>query len=93
MLAALRFVSVLVLAIILSAQSRAAHIRRDAAPITLPFARRVNATGAAKLLQIDQARAKALKSGQMGASAFKQSAVFNVPASNQAVEYTTTVRT
>lgn len=91
MLAALRFVSVFVLAVILSAQSRAAHIRRDAAPITLPFARRVNATGAAKLLQIDQARAKALKSG-MGASAFKQSAVFNVPASNQAVEYTTAVR-
>ncbi|RPD60576.1 acid protease [Lentinus tigrinus ALCF2SS1-7] len=91
MLASLRLVSALVLAVVLSTSSDALHIRRDAAPITLPFARRVNATGAAKLLKIDQARAKTLKSRSMGASAFKQSAVFNVPASNQAVEYTTTV--
>ncbi|KAI0703856.1 family A1 protease [Cerioporus squamosus] len=92
MLASLRLLSALVLAVTLSAYSDALLVRREAAPITLPFARRVNATGAAKLLKIDQARAKALKSrAKLGPSLIKQSAISNVPASNQAVDYTTTI--
>ncbi|TFK89412.1 acid protease [Polyporus arcularius HHB13444] len=92
MLAGLRLLSALVLAVALSSQADALFVRRDAAPITLPFARRVNATGAAKLLKIDQARAKALKSrAKTGTPSSRLSAISNVPASNQAVDYTTTV--
>ncbi len=93
MLAGLRLLSALVLAVALSSQADALFVRRDAAPITLPFARRVNATGAAKLLKIDQARAKALKSrAKAGTPNSRLTAISNVPASNQAVDYTTTVR-
>lgn len=69
-------------------------VRRDAAPVTLPFVRRVNTTGVANILQRDQARAKMFKgrAASKSSSAFQQAAsVFDAPATNQAVDYTTTV--
>ncbi|KAI9070295.1 acid protease [Trametes sanguinea] len=67
-------------------------------PVTLPIARRINATSAPDLLKIDQARAKVLK--QQGLAAGKGSAslrktakdaVFNLPVTNGAVDYTASV--
>ncbi|KAI9070304.1 family A1 protease [Trametes sanguinea] len=87
----LRFVSAALVALCVSLASgpaNALHIRRDASPVTLPFARRFNATGAAKLLQIDQARAKAFKNRNVRATP-DVGAPFNVPAANQAVDYVT----
>ena len=67
-------------------------LRRDALPVTLPFARRLNMTGTAKLLELDQARAKFLKTrANAQPGVFQQGAIFNAPATNQAVDYTTTV--
>ena len=70
--------------------------------VTLPMARRFNSTGASNVLKFDQARAKAFKTrgattgtraGSAGALTFRQAAVFDAPATNQAVDYTTTVST
>ncbi|KAI9070297.1 acid protease [Trametes sanguinea] len=67
-------------------------------PVTLPIARRINATSAPDLLKIDQARAKVLK--QQGLAAGKGSAsvrktaidaIFNFPVTNGAVDYTASV--
>ncbi|KAI0752478.1 family A1 protease [Daedaleopsis nitida] len=72
--------------------AEALHIRRDSVPVTLPFVRRLNTTGISKLLDIDQARAKTLKArASKGPSALQQNAIFDAPATNQAVDYTTTV--
>ena len=88
MLAGIRLISAGLLSLALSAD--AGLIRRDAVPVTIPFVRRMNLTGTAKIIELDQARAKTLKS--RANSGFKQTAVFDVPATNQAVDYTTTVR-
>ncbi|KAI0752481.1 family A1 protease [Daedaleopsis nitida] len=70
----------------------ALHIRRDSVPVTLPFVRRVNMTGTAKLLEIDQARAKALKTRESkNSGVLQKNAVINVPITNQAVSYVATV--
>ncbi|KAL7284881.1 LOW QUALITY PROTEIN: hypothetical protein ACG7TL_002195 [Trametes sanguinea] len=67
-------------------------------PVTLSVARRINATSAPELLKIDQARAKLLK--QQGLAAGKGSAslrktakdaIFNLPVTNGAVDYTASV--
>ncbi|KAL4253204.1 peptidase A1 family protein [Abortiporus biennis] len=69
------------------------HVR-DKSPVTLPFARRLNTTGTANLLKIDQARALALKNHAnvkpQPKSKFQTaaSAAFGLPSDNQAVEYT-----
>ena len=101
MLAGLRLISALLATLSLALSARAGLVRRDALPVTLPFARRLNLTGTSKLLEIDQARAKAFKTrgattgtgtgGSAGALTFRQAAVFDAPATNQAVDYTTTV--
>ncbi|KAL7284877.1 hypothetical protein ACG7TL_002191 [Trametes sanguinea] len=93
MFTGLRFVSAAFVALYYSlafVPANALHIRRDASPVTLPFARRFNATGATKLLQIDQARAKAFKNRNARATP-DVGAPFNVPAANQAVDYVTNV--
>ncbi|TBU57604.1 family A1 protease [Dichomitus squalens] len=87
MLAGLRLISAALLPLALTVD--AGLIRRDAVPVTIPFARRLNFTGTAKLIELDQARAKTLKA--RANSGFKQTAVFDAPATNQAVDYTTTV--
>ncbi|KAI1786242.1 family A1 protease [Ganoderma leucocontextum] len=90
MLAGLRLISAGLLSLALSAD--AGLMRRDSLPVTLPFARRLNLTGTSKILELDQARAKALKARANGSpGGFKQTALFDVPATNQAVDYTTTV--
>ena len=68
-----------------------ALVVRDA-PISIPLARRFNATGAKNILAADQARAKFLKSG--GRSVHKPAAgTGDVPVTNGAVTYTAAVRT
>ncbi|KAH9934585.1 family A1 protease [Epithele typhae] len=89
MLAA-RLVSFILAAVAFS-NADALHIRRDSAPMSLPFVRRVNTTGVPSIIQHDQARAKVLKANRAETRGFQQAAVFNVPATNQAVDYTTTV--
>ena len=65
-----------------------AHIvRRDATPITLPFAKRVNTTGTAKLLEIDQARARTLRARAEG----EYHPGSTIPATNVVVTYVTKV--
>lgn len=67
--------------------SPAVTIRKS--PITLPFARRINATSVRDLLKIDQARAKAIKNRPQVQPQIKpgSAAAFGVPATNQAVDY------
>lgn len=90
MLAALQLISTVLLSLALSAD--AGLIKRDSLPVTLPFARRFNLTGTSKILEIDQARAKALKTrASSSPGTLQQNAIFNAPAANQAVDYTTTV--
>ena len=90
MFSGLRLASIALVAFALSAD--ALHIRRDAGPIKLPFVRRMNTTGISKLLQMDQARAKALKvRGNKNPGVFQHDAIFEVPATNQVVEFVTTV--
>ncbi|KAI0672030.1 family A1 protease [Trametes maxima] len=67
-------------------------VRKDASPVTLPFARRLNVTGTGKLLELDRARAKGLKSStKLSTNAIQAGIPVNDPASNQAVDYVTTV--
>ncbi|EIW52038.1 family A1 protease [Trametes versicolor FP-101664 SS1] len=95
MLAGLRLVSAALAALALSfaiAPGTAVHIRNNASPVTVPFARRVNATGIAKLLEVDRARAKSFKTGtRAAATPFQQNAAADVPVTNQAVDYVMTV--
>lgn len=89
MLAGLRVVSALLAFAVLA---DAMLIRKDAAPFTLPFVRRMNMTGTAKLLELDQARAKMLKARANGnQGVFQQGAMIQVPATNQIVDYAATV--
>ncbi|THH17739.1 hypothetical protein EUX98_g9068 [Antrodiella citrinella] len=70
-------------------------VQRNKPLITVPIARRVNATSARDLLKIDQARAKAFKNkpaaqphhGTVSAAA----ATFGIPITNEAVNYAMTV--
>ena len=70
--------------------------RRTKNPISIPIARRVNATSAKDLLKFDQARAKAFKNRpsvqphQKTVSAAE--AAFGVPVTNQAVDYAMSAR-
>jgi hypothetical protein len=62
-------------------------------PITIPLARRFNVTGSSKILELDQARAKFLKSGKRTVHTNKATsdATVPVPVTNGAVTYTATV--
>lgn len=65
-------------------------------PVTLPLARHFNFTGTKTLLERDQARAKAFKSGTKvkpnAAAASASASSFPVPVVNGAVTYTAEVR-
>ncbi|KAH9903125.1 family A1 protease [Cubamyces lactineus] len=97
MLTELRFVSMALVALALSLTGPCAalHVRRDASPVTLPFARRLNMTGTTKLLEIDQARVKTLRNRTPAERASHADVLalgaVDVPATNQAVSYVTTV--
>ena len=92
MLSGLRLASVFLGVLALGLYSDAAVVRRES-PVTLQFARRFNFTGSSKILELDQARAKALKARALAQPGhFSRAAITNVPATNQAVEYTATVR-
>ncbi|KAI0708411.1 acid protease [Earliella scabrosa] len=82
----------LVLAVGLSLPSEALVTRKTASPVTLPFARRLNFTGAANILQIDQARAKGLREHATAKPGkFTKTPIISTPATNQAVDYVATV--
>ena len=73
--------------------SHALVIRQQQSPVTIPFARRMNFTGAANIVDQDRARSKALreKAYQNIVSA-QEASIFDVPAENQAVSYIASVR-
>ncbi|KAI0323487.1 acid protease [Cubamyces sp. BRFM 1775] len=96
MLTKFHFVSaaLVALALSLTAPCDALHVRRDASPVALPFARRLNMTGTMKLLELDQTRVKALRNRTPAARASHADVLVlgavDVPATNQAVSYVTT---
>ncbi|KAI0694704.1 acid protease [Earliella scabrosa] len=83
--------STIVLALALALCAQGMVVRQDIMHITLPLARRLNTTGTAKLLEQDQARAKALVERTLADPAKFQNAPTNVPATNVAVGYITSV--
>ena len=88
MLAGPRLTSIALLSLALSAS--AGVITRTTSPVTLALTKQYNLTETSKILQIDQARAKALIARVKGREK-AQAAPFNVPAANQAAYYSTTV--
>ena len=69
-----------------------AVVIRNSSPVTLPFARRLNFTGAANLVQHDQARAKALKArATTSTSKFPKAPIINDPVTNGVVDYVANV--
>ncbi len=90
MLPGLRLTSSVLLSLALSAS--AGLISHNASPVTLSLTKQFNLTGASKILEIDQARAKALKAHATAkTSRAQQGQPFSVPAFNQAFYYSTTV--
>ncbi|KAK7680347.1 hypothetical protein QCA50_016587 [Cerrena zonata] len=82
-----QWVALTVLFVSTALASPAVTIRKS--PVTLPFARRINATSVRDLLKIDQARAKAFKNRPQVQQRITpaSAAAFGVPATNQAVDY------
>ncbi|CDO77369.1 hypothetical protein BN946_scf184787.g18 [Trametes cinnabarina] len=85
-----------VLSVAAAAAAKPVVVRKS--PVTLPIARRLNVTSAPELLKIDQARAKVLKEQGLargkGAGSLRkaaQDAIFNLPVTNGAVDYTASV--
>lgn len=63
-------------------------------PVTLPVARRFNFTGSANIREIDQARAKTLKSRtRTNPKDVSKASLVNVPVTNTVVTYTAEVNT
>ncbi|KAI9070303.1 acid protease [Trametes sanguinea] len=93
MLAGLRIAPVLLCVLALGfSQPGESLVVRNASPVTLPIARRLNVTGAANLVRLDQARAKAFKSRSKTAAGKVQRAdIFNTPITNEAVDYVASV--
>ncbi|KAI0672026.1 family A1 protease [Trametes maxima] len=94
MIAGFRLASVAValLAFISADSAHALFLRRDVSPVTLPFARRLNITGTAKLLEVDQARARTLKGrAKIANRHYARSSAADVLATNELVDYVTTV--
>ncbi|EMD36918.1 hypothetical protein CERSUDRAFT_137265 [Gelatoporia subvermispora B] len=61
----------------------------SSSPVSLPFARRVNTTGVSNMVQLDKARAQALRAKAEGGSG--STGVFNDLGDSQAVNYVVTV--
>ena len=69
-----------------------AVVIRNSSPVTLPFARRLNFTGTANLVQHDQGRAKALKArATTSTSKFPKAPIINDPVTNGVVDYVANV--
>lgn len=73
-------------------------IVRDKSPVTIPFVRRFNFTGASTLAQMDRVRAQSFMCGCRGtcnsdefAAKTAAAGIFDVSATNGAVEYTVSV--
>lgn len=82
------FVALLTLALAVAANP---IVVRDST-ITIPFAKQVNLTGSATLVQLDQARAKALKEhGSAKSSGKFVVAAASVPVTNTGVSYIASV--
>ena len=82
----LRLISAVLLSLTLSAS--AGVIRHSTSPVTLALTKQFNLTGGSKILEIDQARAKALKARTRLS---QQAGPYNIPLGNQAVFYSTPV--
>lgn len=91
MLSGLRLATVFLGVVALGLSSEALAVRKPS-PVTLPFARRFNSTGATKILEHDQARAKTLKARALAKPGqFSRRIIDNDPVTNQAVDYVATV--
>ena len=69
-------------------------VERSPSTIALPFVRRMNTTGFKNLLQIDQARAKALKArakGSRSSAPFLMAPSDELPAVDEVVDYVASV--
>ncbi|KAI0649630.1 acid protease [Trametes meyenii] len=85
--------AVALLAFIYADSVHALFLRRDASPVNLPFARRLDISGTAKLLEADQARARAFhRRAKMANRQRARSSAANVLATNELVDYVTTVK-
>ncbi|RPD60577.1 acid protease [Lentinus tigrinus ALCF2SS1-7] len=83
------FLAVVVIALTLPGE---AVVIRNSSPVTLPFARRLNFTGAANLVKHDQARAKALKTrATTSPGTFPKAPIVNDPVTNGVVDYVANV--
>ncbi|KAJ8474569.1 hypothetical protein ONZ51_g7129 [Trametes cubensis] len=93
MLAGLRLASALLCVLALGLpRTSDALVVRNSSPVTLPIARRLNVTGAANIVQLDQARAKALKARpQAQGTKPSLASVISAPVTNEAVDYVATV--
>ncbi|KAM5546222.1 hypothetical protein V8D89_000348 [Ganoderma adspersum] len=91
MLSGLRLATVFLGVVALGLFSEALVVRKPS-PVTLPFARRFNSTGATKILEHDQARAKVLKARALAKPGqLSRRIIDNDPVTNQAVDYVATV--
>ncbi|KAI0760884.1 acid protease [Trametes elegans] len=69
-----------------------AVVVHDSSRVTLQVARRLNVTGAANILEIDKARARALKErAKARTGKISRATIIDVPVANQAVDYVATV--
>ncbi|KAI8989240.1 acid protease [Trametes punicea] len=93
MRAGLRLASAFLCIVVLGSQHTSnGLVVQNKSPVTLPIARRLNVTGATNIVKLDQARAKALKTRpQTHAGKARRTDIFNVPATNEAVDYVATV--
>jgi hypothetical protein len=85
--------SQLFIAVYLALYAAASPLTVRTSPVTIPLARRFNITGSKNVLELDQARARFLKSGvaQKGPKTASSAAAVPVPITNGAVTYTAAV--
>ena len=85
--------SQLFIAVYLALYAAASPLAVRNSPVSIPLARRFNITASKNVLELDQARAKFLKSGaaQKGSKAASSVAAVPVPVTNGVVTYTTAV--
>ena len=84
-----RFSALFALCAVVTAASASPFVVRDT-PVTLPLARRFNVTGSAKIVELDRARAQALKDVGLASGRSKRS-VPSVMAVNEQTHYTVLV--
>ncbi|KAM5546221.1 hypothetical protein V8D89_000347 [Ganoderma adspersum] len=90
MLPGFRLTSTVLLSLGLSAS--ASVVTRSTSPVTLALTKQFNLTGAAKMIEIDQARAKALKARTKASTTrARQATPTSFPLTNQLVYYSTPV--